>query len=264
MSLTDLIAHASSWHAENNPTTLPAARHAVLSRGFGIHYRPILDTRTGATVGHRASARFIGHNGAHLPPAGVFAALHGQPPLLFHAEIEIKRLALARSPVSPLLWLCMDPDSYAAADSAHGNALAELLAPAGVVVQAVENRAATDVRKVQAMLRGLAAHRIAVALEAESPVNGWASPFAVEADWLRVALGGGERLRTHPRLRQLERTLADAHCAGTRSLLTGLRDLGDLALAADLGFTAGSGPLFDAAAFTHWEPANAARPARVA
>lgn len=59
-------------------------------------------------------------------------------------------------------------------------------------------------------------------------------------------------------------TLADAHCAGTRSLLSGLSDLGDLALAAELGFTAVSGPLFDAAAFTVWESAVDRRSARVA
>jgi EAL domain-containing protein (putative c-di-GMP-specific phosphodiesterase class I) len=162
------------------------------------------------------------------------------------------------------LWVCVDPDSYAAAESPTGNALAELLSAPGVVVRAVENRAAANVRRARAMLRGLAAHRIAVALEAESPVDGWASPAALEADWVRIALAGGERLRTHPRLPQLERTLADAHCAGTRSLLSGVRDLGDLALAADLGITAVAGPLFGRAAFTRWAAQPQERSARAA
>jgi len=107
-------------------------------------------------------------------------------------------------------------------------------------------------------------HALLYLLLLAMPVSGWASPAAIDADWLRLSLAGGERLRTHPRLPQLERTLADAHCAGTRSLLTGLRDLGDLALAADLGFTAVAGPLFDAAAFTRWDARPAERAARVA
>jgi hypothetical protein len=86
----------------------------------------------------------------------------------------------------------------------------------------------------------------------------------MEAEWVRVALAGGERLRTHPRLPQLGRTFADAHCAGTRSLLTGIRDLGDLALAADLGITAVAGPLFDGAAFTRWAAQLGERSARAA
>jgi len=261
--LTDLIAQAAAWHTAT-PTTEHQARSALLARRFGIRYRPILDTLSGETIGHQASARFAGTAGEDLPAAEVFAALHGQSPLLFHAEIELKRLALTQAPAGGCLWVCVDPDSYAAADSPTGNAPAELLASPAVVVHAVENRAATNLRKAQAMLRGLAAHRIAIALEAESPVSGWASPGALEADWLRVSLAGGERLRTHPRLAQLERTLADAHCAGTRSLLTGVRDLGDLALAADLGITAVAGPLFDAATVTRWAARPAERAARAA
>jgi hemin uptake protein HemP len=159
----------------------------VLAQRIGIHYRPILDARSGETVGYCAGARFAGPAGQDLPAAEVFAALHGQPPLLFHAEIEVKRLALTQAPPGGCLWVCVDPDSYAAADSANGNALAELLATPSVVVQAVENRAATNVRKAQAMLRGLAARRIAVALEAESPVSGWATTS-------EALLGGEGRL----------------------------------------------------------------------
>jgi len=264
MSLTELISHAAGWHVPAATTTVEDARAAVLARRYGIRYRPVLDTCSGATVGHLATARFLGPTGEALPPDEVFAALHGQPPLLFHAELELKRAALANCPRDGTLWVCVDPDSYAAADAPSGNALAELLTGHDVVVDAIENRAASDVRRTQTMLRELAAHRIEISLDAESPVNGWASPTAIDADWLRVALGGGERLRTHPRLSKLERTLADAHCAGISSLLTGVRDLGDLALAADLGFTAVSGPLFDAAGFTHWESELSGQEAQVA
>jgi hypothetical protein len=264
MSLTDLIARAAAWHGPAAVTPVVDARGAVLARRYGIRYRPILDTCDGTTVGHLATACFAGSAGEELPPAEVFAALHTHPPLLIHAELELKRLAMAKAPRSGFLWVCIDPDSYAAADSPSGNAIAELLTGQDVVVNAVENRAAANVRRAQNMLRELAAHRIAIALEAESPVNGWARPTAVDADWLRVGLSGGERLRAHPRLSQLERTLADAHCAGIRSLLTGLRDLGDLALAADLGFTAVSGPLFDTTGFTRWEAVFSGQEARVA
>jgi hypothetical protein len=262
--LTDLIARAAAWHAAGMPTTLAEARETLLARRFGIHYRPILQTHSGERLGYCAGARFARPDGVALPSGDVLAALHAQPALLLHAEIELKRLALTHAPRDARLWVCVDPDSYAAADSPSGNALIELLGSAAVVVQAVENRPMTDVRKVQAMLRGLAAHRIAIALEAESAVTGWASPLAIDADWLQIALTPGERLRSYRRLGRLERTLADAHCAGARSLLSGLRDLGDLALAAELGFTAVSGPLFDAAAYTVWESAIDDGAARVA
>jgi EAL domain-containing protein (putative c-di-GMP-specific phosphodiesterase class I) len=264
LALTDLIARAAAWNVGADAMSGAEARAALLGRRFAIRYSPILDTLSGETIGHQASALFAGARGSELPAGEVFAALHGQAPLLFHAEVEIKRLALAQAPAGGCLWVCVDPDSYAAAESPTGNALAELLSAPGVVVRAVENRAAANVRRARAMLRGLAAHRIAVALEAESPVDGWASPAALEADWVRIALAGGERLRTHPRLPQLERTLADAHCAGTRSLLSGVRDLGDLALAADLGITAVAGPLFGRAAFTRWAAQPQERSARAA
>lgn len=59
MSLTDLVARAAAWNASADPTAVAEARGAVLSRRFGIHYRRILDARSGDAVGYCAGARSI-------------------------------------------------------------------------------------------------------------------------------------------------------------------------------------------------------------
>lgn len=90
---------------ENNKqmrATSPLHPHAILdcliSRRFGVEYQPFVSTTTGEVLCHEALARFIDADGGLLPPDQVFEALHDNPLLLLHAELEMKRLQLAEAP----------------------------------------------------------------------------------------------------------------------------------------------------------------------
>lgn len=87
----------------------------LLNRRFGVEYQPLVDTRSGETAGFEALSRFYRANGEVVAPDQVFELLHDNPLLLFHAEMEMKKLQMLHAPQTGMLFLNLDPGSHPAA-----------------------------------------------------------------------------------------------------------------------------------------------------
>ena len=95
----------------------------------------------------------IDANGRSLPPDHVFEALHANPLLLLHAEMEMKRLQLAEAPQHGLLFVNLDPDSYAVGEAEDGeNVFLPVLRQqrSRLVVEVIENLHLQDVESFRA------------------------------------------------------------------------------------------------------------------
>ena len=79
----------------------------LIRQRFGVEYQPMICLQTGETRCHEALARFVAADGSALPPDRVFEALHDNPLLLLHAELETKRLQLAEAPTHGLLFVTL-------------------------------------------------------------------------------------------------------------------------------------------------------------
>ena len=230
------------------PLSFIQARDLILSRRYAVDCEALIDPRSGVRRGYRARARFRQADGRAVNAAEVFRKLHAQPALLFHSEIEIKRLAFAGLGPTEPVWIDLDVDAYSAGESEDGNAWIRFLAPHArrVIVEAVENRHLVSTNRVYRMLRSLCGHQFSVARCAESLI-----PVENAADWVRIDAGVG--LHDPYRLPEFLRTVADAQRLGARTLLTGVVRPDDVDIAADLGFDAVSGPVFEQRRVSVWE-----------
>lgn len=70
----------------------------LLNQRFGVEYQPIVSVQAEEVVGYQASARFWTRESQPLDTGKMFAHLHQNPLLLFHTELEIKKLQIAKFP----------------------------------------------------------------------------------------------------------------------------------------------------------------------
>lgn len=226
--------------------------HAILdcliARRFGVEYQPFVCTHTGEVLCHEALARFIDADGRALPPDRVFEALHDNPLLLLHAELEMKQLQLAEAPAHGLLFVNLDPDSYAAGAAADGsNRFLPLLAEqrSRLVVEVIENLHLQDVVLSGQMIEALANAKIRIAVDDLSSQRGLVSYASLinasfvkfDRDWLSGEL--------NPRQRTiLTWALAQAADLGLTTVLEGIETLQHLALARQMGFDLVQGFLY--------------------
>lgn len=122
----------------------------AIARRFCVEYQPLAAVASGDIVGFEALARFSRANGAAVPPNLMFDALHENPLLLLHVELEMKRLQLAYAPAAPRLFLNLDPDSFHLGDGRQHNLFVELLRQhqqdgRQIVVEVIENLSIQDV-----------------------------------------------------------------------------------------------------------------------
>lgn len=231
-----------------NPIHPHAILDCLVARRFGVEYQPFICTKTGEALCHEALARFIDADGGALPPDQVFEALHDNPLLLLHAELEMKRLQLAEAPPHGLLFVNLDPDSYAAGAAADGgNRFLPLLAEqrSRLVVEVIENLHLQDVALSTRMIEALAQAKIRIAIDDLSSSRGLvcyaslinASFVKFDRDWLSGEL--------NPRQRTiLTWALAQAADLGLTTVLEGVETAEHLSLARQMGFDLVQGFLY--------------------
>ncbi|MFC5300738.1 EAL domain-containing protein [Azospira restricta] len=226
--------------------------HVILdcinARRFGVEYQPFVDIASGEVVCHEALARFVDAGGNALPPDAVFGALHDNPLLLLHAELEMKRLQLAEAPPHGLLFVNLDPDSYVAGEDADGgNRFLPLLATqrSRLVVEVIENLHLQDVILSALMIQALDGAGIRMAVDDLSSSRGLVSYAALmsaayvkfDRSWLAGPMNGRQRTL-------LTWALAQARDLGLVTVLEGVESEEHLALARQMGFDLAQGFLY--------------------
>lgn len=232
---------------------LPAIHpHRILecltSRRFGVEYQPLVCTKTGETQCHEALARFIDSAGRPLPPDQVFEALHDNPLLLLHAELEMKRLQMAEAPQHGLLFVNLDPDSYAVGTAEDGkNVFLPVLLPqrSRLVVEVIENLHMQDILRAESMMQALGQEKIRMAIDDLSSSRGLVSYSALDQasflkfdrSWLSGNLSAKQRTI-------LTWAIAQAIDLGLTTVLEGIETRSQLDMAKDMGFDLAQGFIF--------------------
>ncbi len=226
--------------------------HVILdcinARRFGVEYQPFVDLRSGEVLCHEALARFVDADGGALPPDRVFGALHDNPLLLLHTELEMKRLQLAEAPAHGQLFVNLDPDSYVAGETADsGNLFLPLLAAQRqrLVVEIIENLHLQDVTISERMIAALAGAGIRMAVDDLSSSRGLVSYAALmsasfvkfDRSWLAGEMNARQRTL-------LTWALAQAADLGLVTVLEGVENEAHLALARQMGFNLAQGFLY--------------------
>jgi EAL domain-containing protein (putative c-di-GMP-specific phosphodiesterase class I) len=244
------LFHAPSARARRpQPTAVPCTWDVValvLARQFGVEYQPIVELRTGRTVGHEALSRFDDPAGREIAAASVFACLHDEPTLLLFVEAETTRFQIDQAPPGAL-YLNIDPNSFQAGARADHNPLLELLAArqGETVVEVIEALDVADARLSRGLVDALRAIGIGVALDDVGAPDALISLEALkEADVLKLDRTWLDRIH-QPRDRAvLESLLGLARRLGSRTILEGVETPRHLALAEGLGVDAVQGFLF--------------------
>jgi EAL domain-containing protein (putative c-di-GMP-specific phosphodiesterase class I) len=232
---------------------LVGLRAVIAGRHFWSHYEPVVELATGKVVGWEALARFRRPGGEPISPDTVFGLLHAAPRLLLEAELAVKRHQLAHAPAGGLLFLNVDPDSWAAGGEAAAHPLLDLLAGADreVVVEVIENLDAVDALASRGLLAALSARGLKVALDDVGAANSVLSFEALEdAQILKFDRTMLRRLG-RPRRHALVKAFAQmARETGARTVLEGVETAADLALARALGVDLVQGWFFKELAVT--------------
>lgn len=233
-------------------TTSAIHPHAILdcinARRFGVEYQPFVSVDGGEVLCHEALARFVDADGRAMPPDQVFGALHENPLLLLHTELEMKRLQLAEAPPHGLLFVNLDPDSYTAGEAADGgNLFLPLLASQRnrLVVEIIENLHLQDVTISARMIAALDGAGIRMAIDDLSSSRGLVSYAALmsaafvkfDRSWLSGEMNARQRTL-------LTWALAQARDLGLATVLEGVETEEHLTLARQMGFDLAQGFLY--------------------
>jgi EAL domain-containing protein (putative c-di-GMP-specific phosphodiesterase class I) len=217
----------------------------VLGRRFGTEYQPVVDLRTGATLGHEALSRFFDEDGRVVPPGPVFHSLVEEPALLLHVEAETKRFQIECAPTGPL-FLNVAPDSFRAQGSSGG--LFEVLGGrcgAPVMVEVVETLTTGNPRLDDDTVAALRDRSIGIALDdIGAPGTLLSLDTIKEADVLKLDCSWLRRIGD-PRERAIFDALVTlARRLGALTVLEGIETSADLDRAVALGVDAVQGFLF--------------------
>src|SRR5512140_1920050 len=111
----------------------------VAGHHFGTEYQPVIELRSGATIGHEALSRFFDGHGRPVSPGPVFARLHDEPSLLLHVESETKKFQVEHAP-GGRLFVNVDPDSFHAGGGDGHNSLLDAIGShqGGITVEVIE------------------------------------------------------------------------------------------------------------------------------
>jgi EAL domain-containing protein (putative c-di-GMP-specific phosphodiesterase class I) len=225
---------------------LTEARAAVDQGRFSTEYQAIVQARNGKTVAYEALGRFRSRDGRAIPPARMFAVLHGDPALLLRTELTLKLHQVEHAPRGPL-FVNLDPDSWARAGDRDRNPFLALFSSSNrrVVVEVTEAMATADAARAQAMIAALRGRRLAIALDDIGAAHGLLSFDAIiDAEVLKFDRTLIPRMR-HPRCRALVQALARmARETGARTVLEGVETTAEFVLARDLGVDLVQGFLF--------------------
>ncbi len=235
------------FHSDASPIpTASEIASLVAGHRFGTEYQPVVELRTGATIGHEALSRFFDGNGRPVSPGPVFARLHDDPSLLLHVEAETKRFQVENAPRGPL-YLNVDPDSFHAASETSRLSLLDTISGhrPGVVVEVIETLSISDARRGRDMVTALRARAIGIALDDVGAPDTLVSLEALrDADIVKLDASWLARAQDPRDRAVLEMLLSLARRLETRTILEGVETPQQLALARALGVDAVQGFLF--------------------
>jgi len=142
----------------------------ILSRRFGVAYKPIVEVQSGEISGHEASAQFWTQQQVAVNPGTMFAYLDKNPLLLFHTEFEMKKLQITHAPESGLLMLNMNIDGFFEGDNDASNPFLLLFkehawSERELIINIVQNHHMADACRSQRIIEMLQQTGTSVALE---------------------------------------------------------------------------------------------------
>ncbi|MFL9711212.1 EAL domain-containing protein [Methylobacillus sp. Pita1] len=142
----------------------------VMARQFGTDYLPIVDVQSIEMLGYEAHARFWARNGRPLNADKLRVSLRKNPLLLFHLELELKKLQIASFPGEGWLMLDLDMDSFFAGGEGEDNPFLGLFkeyawSEREIVINVVQNHTMHETFRTQHMMDLLQHSGTSVALE---------------------------------------------------------------------------------------------------
>ncbi|WP_137719058.1 EAL domain-containing protein [Methylobacillus flagellatus] len=155
-----------------DPNGLPAQQvlDIVMSRRFGTDYRPVVDVQSQEVQGYQAKAAFHTASGQRISAGKMFAVLHRNPLLLYHTELEMKKLQIERAPQVGWLMLDLDIDSFMEGGAGQENPFLQLFRQHAwnepeLIINIVENHNLADAARAQQMIVLLQQSGTSVAME---------------------------------------------------------------------------------------------------
>lgn len=142
----------------------------IMSRRFGVNYQPIVEVQSCEVIGHQASAHFHTREQQTINAGDMFGYLHRNPLLLYHTELEMKKLQISHAPSDGLLMMDLDIDSFVEGGLHQDNALLKLFKQhiwyeRELVINVVENHNLADAQRSQCVIEMLQQNGVSVALE---------------------------------------------------------------------------------------------------
>jgi len=167
---SELASLLKSQHDSLGMLEAQQVMEVILSRRFGVAYKPIIEVQSGEITGHKASARFWTQQQAVVSPDIMFAYLNKNPLLLFHTELEMKKLQITHAPDSGLLLLDMDIDGFFEGEDDSSNPFLLLFkehswSECELIINIVQNHNMTDACRSQRVIEMLQQSGTSLALE---------------------------------------------------------------------------------------------------
>ncbi len=225
---------------------------AVALRRFSVIYQPVV-AWDDEVIAWRTKPCFRGLDGQSFSPSAVFSALHDFPALLLAVELQLKGLAVAQAPACGRVLLSLDVDSYALARQSAGNVFDRLFeGQSRFVVEVCENRPMMDVARLRYLSRQLCVLGAPLAVGRHTPVAFFNEIDLRDVDWIRLPCPGD--LRDIHRVRVMSQIAEAASRAGNIAFVSDVKTTEELALVRAMGFSAASGPVFEARSLHVWPP----------
>lgn len=250
MELSALVDGAVS------PRDLPPAEllDVLLGRRFGVEYQPIVSVQAEEVIGYQASARFWTRASQPLDAGQMFAHLHQNPLLLFHTELEMKKLQIEQFPFrghdTSWLMLNLDIDSFMEGGETLSNPFLALFkshawSERELVINVVENHHQADGDRSQRVIELLQQSGTAVAME-DIGVRWGMFSISAFLDASIIKFNGMElkRVNESSARAMVDWLVSAARRIGVQTLMAGVTDCAQFEWARQLGVDCVQGNLF--------------------
>lgn len=226
----------------------------LMARRFGVEYQPIVSVQAEEIVGYQASAKFWTQDLQPLDTGQMFAQLHQNPLLLFHTELEMKKLQIAEFPFkndgAQWLMLDLDIDSFMEGGQTLSNPFLALFkshawSERELVINLVENHHTADAHRSQRVIELLQQSGTAVAME-DIGVRWGMFSLSAFLDASIIKFNGTElkRLNETAARATVDWLVSAARRIGVQTIMSGVSDCEQFEWARQLGVDCVQGSLF--------------------
>jgi EAL domain-containing protein (putative c-di-GMP-specific phosphodiesterase class I) len=226
----------------------------LMAQRFGVEYQPIISVQAEEIVGYQASARFWTKDMRVLDTGQMFAHLHQNPLLLFHTELEMKKLQIAQFPFKShganWLMLDLDIDSFVEGGQTLSNPFLALFkshawSERELVINLVENHHKADADRSQRVIELLQKSGTSVAME-DVGVRWGMFSLSAFLDASIIKFNGMElkRLNETAAKATVDWLVSAARRIGVQTIMSGVSDCEQFEWARRLGVDCVQGSLF--------------------